>query len=90
MIQNNLQYLLKHPDISLEAPASNDYIEVNDAATGETLAWVKPMTVQGLKPQLTVRQSASCLEKQTALARADVLLAWYNLMLEHKKIWHRF
>lgn len=47
MIQNNLQYLLKHPDISLEAPASNDYIEVNDAATGETLAWVKPMTVQG-------------------------------------------
>lgn len=41
MIQNNLQYLLKHPDISLEAPASNDYIEVNDAATGETLAWVK-------------------------------------------------
>ncbi|WP_271649370.1 hypothetical protein, partial [Acinetobacter baumannii] len=23
MIQNNLQYLLKHPDISLEAPASN-------------------------------------------------------------------
>lgn len=63
MIQNNLQYLLKHPDISLEAPASNDYIEVNDAATGETLAWVKPMTVQELKPQLTVQQSASCLEK---------------------------
>ncbi len=31
MIQNNLQYLLKHPDIALEAPASNDYIEVNDA-----------------------------------------------------------
>lgn len=27
MIQNTLQYLLKHPDIALEAPASNDYIE---------------------------------------------------------------
>ena len=24
-------------------------------------------------------------KKQTALARADVLLAWYNLMLEHKE-----
>ena len=62
MIQNNLQYLLKHPDISLEAPASNDYIEVNDAATGETLAWVKPMTVQELKPQLTVQQKRTLLE----------------------------
>lgn len=67
MIQNNLQYLLKHPDISLEAPASNDYIEVKDAATGETLAWVKPMTVQELKPQLTVQQSAGCLEKANCL-----------------------
>lgn len=43
------------------------------------------MTVQGLKPQLTVRQKRKLLEKQTALARADVLLAWYNLMLEHKE-----
>ncbi|MDM9636826.1 NAD-dependent succinate-semialdehyde dehydrogenase [Acinetobacter nosocomialis] len=86
MIQNNLQYLLKHPDISLEAPASNDYIEVNDAATGETLAWVK--TYDGAGVEAAINRSAkaqAAWKKQTALARADVLLAWYNLMLEHKE-----
>ncbi|MFP0272727.1 NAD-dependent succinate-semialdehyde dehydrogenase [Acinetobacter baumannii] len=86
MIQNNLQYLLKHPDISLEAPASNDYIEVNDAATGETLAWVKTYDRAGV--EATINRSAKAQvawKKQTALARADVLLAWYNLMLEHKE-----
>ncbi|HEE6662065.1 NAD-dependent succinate-semialdehyde dehydrogenase [Acinetobacter baumannii] len=86
MIQNNLQYLLKHPDISLEAPASNDYIEVNDAATGETLAWVKTYNRAGV--EAAINRSAkvqAAWKKQTALARADVLLAWYNLMLEHKE-----
>ncbi|EXG11912.1 succinate-semialdehyde dehydrogenase family protein [Acinetobacter baumannii 14216] len=86
MIQNNLQYLLKHPDISLEAPASNDYIEVNDAATGETLAWVKTYDRAGV--EVAINRSAkaqAAWKKQTALARADVLLAWYNLMLEHKE-----
>ncbi|EMT2448282.1 NAD-dependent succinate-semialdehyde dehydrogenase [Acinetobacter baumannii] len=86
MIQNNLQYLLKHPDISLEAPASNDYIEVNDAATGETLAWVKTYDRAGV--EVAINRSAkaqAAWKKQTALARADVLLAWCNLMLEHKE-----
>ncbi|EMK0632579.1 NAD-dependent succinate-semialdehyde dehydrogenase [Acinetobacter baumannii] len=86
MIQNNLQYLLKHPDISLEAPASNDYIEVNDAATGETLAWVKTYDRAGV--EVAINRSAkaqAAWKKQTVLARADVLLAWYNLMLEHKE-----
>ncbi|MEQ1079012.1 NAD-dependent succinate-semialdehyde dehydrogenase [Acinetobacter seifertii] len=86
MIQNTLQYLLKHPDIELEAPASNDYIEVNDAATGETLAWVKTYDRAGV--EAAIKRSAkaqAAWKKQTALARADVLLAWYNLMLEHKE-----
>jgi len=86
MIQNTLQYLLKHPDIALEAPASNDYIEVNDAATGETLAWVK--TYDRARVEAAINRSAkaqAAWKKQTALARADVLLAWYNLMLEHKE-----
>ncbi|WP_322977067.1 NAD-dependent succinate-semialdehyde dehydrogenase [Acinetobacter pittii] len=86
MIQNTLQYLLKHPDISLEAPASNDYVEVNDAATGETLAWVKTYDRAGV--EVAINRSAkaqAAWKKQTALARADVLLAWYNLMLEHKE-----
>lgn len=86
MIQNNLQYLLKHPDISLEAPASNDYIEVNDAATGETLAWVKTYDRAGVEAAINRSAKAqSAWKKQTALARADVLLAWYNLMLDHKE-----
>lgn len=86
MIQNTLQYLLKHPDISLEAPASNDYIEVNDAATGETLAWVKTYDHAGVEAAINRSAKAQAAwKKQTALARADVLLAWYNLMLEHKE-----
>ncbi|HAV4198968.1 NAD-dependent succinate-semialdehyde dehydrogenase [Acinetobacter baumannii] len=86
MIQNNLQYLLKHPDISLEAPASNDYIEVNDGATGETLAWVKTYDRAGVEAAINRSAKAQAAwKKQTALARADVLLAWYNLMLEHKE-----
>ncbi|EXC94055.1 succinate-semialdehyde dehydrogenase family protein [Acinetobacter baumannii 1051830] len=86
MIQNNLQYLLKHPDISLEAPASNYYIEVNDAATGETLAWVKTYDRAGVEAAINRSAKAQAAwKKQTALARADVLLAWYNLMLEHKE-----
>lgn len=86
MIQNNLQYLLKHPDISLEAPASNDYIEVNDAATGETLAWVKTYDRAGVEAAINRSAKAQAAwKKQTALARADLLLAWYNLMLEHKE-----
>ncbi|WP_151747348.1 NAD-dependent succinate-semialdehyde dehydrogenase [Acinetobacter lactucae] len=86
MIQNTLQYLLKHPDISLEAPASNDYIEVNDAATGETLAWVKTYDRAGVEAAINRSAKAQATwKKQTALVRADVLLAWYNLMLEHKE-----
>ena len=86
MIQNNLQYLLKHPDISLEAPASNDYIEVNDGAPGETLAWVKTYDRAGVEAAINRSAKAQAAwKKQTALARADVLLAWYNLMLEHKE-----
>ncbi|MGK8802831.1 NAD-dependent succinate-semialdehyde dehydrogenase [Acinetobacter seifertii] len=86
MIQNTLQYLLKHPDIALEAPASNDYIEINDAATGETLAWVKTYDRAGVEAAINRSAKAQAAwKKQTALARADVLLAWYNLMLEHKE-----
>ncbi|RLZ10231.1 NAD-dependent succinate-semialdehyde dehydrogenase [Acinetobacter sp. 2JN-4] len=86
MIQDNLQYLLQHPDISFDAPASNNDIEVNDAATGETLAWVK--SYDRAEVEAAIDRSAkaqAAWKKQTALVRADVLLAWYNLMLEHKE-----
>ncbi|MHA3055341.1 NAD-dependent succinate-semialdehyde dehydrogenase [Acinetobacter sp. ANC 4633] len=86
MIQTNLQYLLKHPDIAFEAPASDDYIEVNDAATGETLAWVKTYDSAAVEAAILRSEKAQAAwKKQTVTARADVLWAWYNLMLTHKE-----
>ncbi len=86
MIQTNLQYLLKHPDITFEAPASDDYIEVNDAATGETLAWVKTYDSAAVEAAILRSEKAQAAwKKQTVTARADVLWAWYNLMLTHKE-----
>ncbi|WP_151777872.1 NAD-dependent succinate-semialdehyde dehydrogenase [Acinetobacter brisouii] len=86
MIQTNLQYLLKHPDITFEAPTSDDYIEVNDAATGETLAWVKTYDSAAVEAAILRSEKAQAAwKKQTVTARADVLWAWYNLMLAHKE-----
>ncbi|MCG2573490.1 NAD-dependent succinate-semialdehyde dehydrogenase [Acinetobacter sp. ME22] len=86
MIQANLQYLLKHADISFEAPASDDYIKVNDAATGETLAWVKTYDSAAVEAAILRSEKAQAAwKKQTVTARADVLWAWYNLMLAHKE-----
>lgn len=86
MIQDHLKYLLKHADIALEAPASGDYIQVNDAATGEALAWVKShdrAAVESAIARSAIAQAA--WKKQTALTRADVLWTWFNLILEHKE-----
>ncbi len=59
---------------------------MNDAATGETLAWVKTYDRAGVEAAINRSAKAQAAwKKQTALARADVLLAWYNLMLEHKE-----
>ncbi len=86
MIQNNLQYLLQHPDISFAAPAAHNDIEVKDAATSETLAWVKSYDRAGVEAAIQRSAQAQAVwKKQTALVRADVLLAWYQLMLEHKE-----
>ncbi|GAA5012023.1 NAD-dependent succinate-semialdehyde dehydrogenase [Acinetobacter puyangensis] len=86
MIQDHLKYLLQHADIALEAPASGDYIQVNDAATGEVLAWVKShdrAAVESAIARSAIAQAA--WKKQTALTRADVLWAWFNLIIEHKE-----
>ncbi|MGR0304603.1 NAD-dependent succinate-semialdehyde dehydrogenase [Acinetobacter beijerinckii] len=86
MIQNNLQYLLQHPDISFAAPAAHNDIEVKDAATNETLAWVKSYDRAGVEAAIQRSAQAQAVwKKQTALVRADVLLVWYQLMLEHKE-----
>lgn len=86
MIQESLQYLLKHPDISFTAPTSGAVIEVNDAAKGTPLAWVKSHDRSGV--EAAIQRSAQAQAKwktQTALQRADVLWAWFHLINEHKE-----
>ncbi|WP_130803994.1 NAD-dependent succinate-semialdehyde dehydrogenase [Acinetobacter ihumii] len=85
MIQENLQYLLQHPDISFVDP-SDHAIEVLDAATGKTLAWVK--SHDRVAVEAAIQRSAQAQRSwkaHTALHRADILLAWYQLMLKHKE-----
>lgn len=85
MIATKLQYLLKHPDISFDKQTS-DYLEVTDAATNETLAWVKKHDKVAVEKIIQRAEKAQVSWKnQTALARADILLAWYQSMIEHKK-----
>ncbi|ECE6725742.1 NAD-dependent succinate-semialdehyde dehydrogenase [Acinetobacter ursingii] len=86
MIQENLQYLLQHPDISFAAPESASAIEVTDAATGATLAWVKSYDRAAVDAAIQRSAQAQAVWKtQTALQRADILLSWYQLMLQHKE-----
>lgn len=85
MIATKLQYLLKHPDISFDKQTS-DYLEVTDAATNETLAWVKKHDKVAVEKIIQRAEKAQASWKnQTALARADILFAWYQSMIEHKK-----
>lgn len=86
MIQESLQYLLKHPDISFTAPTSGAVIEVNDAAKGTPLAWVKSYDRSGVEAAiLRSAQAQAKWKTQTALQRADVLWAWFHLINEHKE-----
>lgn len=85
MMQGDLHYLLKHPDITFEAPVSNEYIQVNDASTDETLAWVRKHDALAINAAIGRSEKAQQLwKKQTALVRADVLWAWYKLIIEHQ------
>ncbi|MEG0486855.1 MAG: NAD-dependent succinate-semialdehyde dehydrogenase [Acinetobacter sp.] len=86
MILDDLQYLLQHPDISFEAPTSpKGYVQVNDASTDEVLAWVKKHDAIAINAAIDRSEKAQQLwKKQTALVRADVLWAWYKLILEHQ------
>ena len=41
MLQAQYKDLLQHPDICFDVPENGGYIEVKDATTHDTLAWVK-------------------------------------------------
>ena len=86
MLQDHLKYLLQHPDICFEQPVNAGYIQVNDAATHETLAWVKSLDRQAVEQAIVRSQAAQEIWKaQTALQRADILWAWYDLILKNKE-----
>lgn len=86
MLQDHLKYLLQHADIHFEQPLNGGYIEVSDAATHVPLAWVKAYDRQAVEQAIIRSQAAQRMWKaKTALQRADVLWAWYNLILQNQE-----
>lgn len=86
MLQAQYRNLLQHPDISFDQPATGAYIEVRDAATHDTLAWVKSYDRAAVEQMIARSQQAQTSWKaKTALERADVLWAWFDLMQENKE-----
>lgn len=80
----NFQSLLHHPDLSFTRP-NQEAIEVKNPATHETLAYVRKSSQNEVDEKIT---KAAIAQKQwaakTALARADILLAWYQQIKMHK------
>ncbi|STQ85823.1 NAD-dependent succinate-semialdehyde dehydrogenase [Helicobacter muridarum] len=76
--------LLEHEFVSRQK--KDDFIAVNNPATGEDIAFVHDITQTQLediiqKSQVGFNQWSSLL----SLERANILLKWYELMLEHKQ-----
>ncbi|WP_436897178.1 NAD-dependent succinate-semialdehyde dehydrogenase [Acinetobacter gyllenbergii] len=86
MIDLNLQALLKHPDIRFDAAPTEHYFVVDDTATGQALAWVKASDQADVEAAITRSAVAQAQwQQQTALVRADILLAWYQLILQQRE-----
>lgn len=85
MIEQKFHYLLQHPDISFEQPRE-DAILVQDAATGAALAWVKKHNKAAVEAAILRSEQAQARFRQhSALQRADLLMAWYQLILQHQQ-----
>ena len=86
MIDLELQTLLKHPDIRFDAAPTEDYFVVDDAATGQALAWVKASDQAEVEAAIARSAIAQAQwQQQTALVRADILLAWHQLILQQRE-----
>lgn len=84
MIDQKFHYLLQHPDISFVAP-KGDSIEVRDAASGASLAWVKKHSRAAVEAAILRSERAqTAFKQQSALQRADLMMAWYQLILKHQ------
>lgn len=86
MLEAQYRDILQHPDIRFDQPDTADFIEVKDAATDDTLAWVKTHDRASVEQAIARSQKAQTAWKaQSALQRADVLWAWFDLMQAHKE-----
>lgn len=76
--------LLAHPDVSFSPLAQG--IEVNNPATGETLAYVRKTDKTALNALI---ERAAAAQKawaaKTALERADILWQWYGLIKSNQE-----
>lgn len=76
---------LIHKDISFTP--FEDCIEVTNKATNEAIAYVRKTSQEELEEIIQKAKIAQNLwAKQTALSRADILLKYYNLILENKDL----
>lgn len=76
--------LLQHKDISF-TPVDG-YIKVNNPATNEPIAYVRPTSKDELENIIKNSQKAQkTWAMKTALERSDILLGLYNLMKTHKE-----
>ncbi|KAF5302737.1 hypothetical protein FQR65_LT19070 [Abscondita terminalis] len=67
-------------------PKDGCYIEVKDAATHQSLAWVKAHNREAVEDVITRSQTAQTTWKaQTALQRADILWNWYKLIIDNQE-----
>ncbi|MEQ4530983.1 MAG: aldehyde dehydrogenase family protein, partial [Mixta sp.] len=85
MINAQSDALLDHPDVSL-TPQNDSWLAVTDAANGESLAWVKTHDANAVNAAIARSAAAQRQwQRQTAAARADVLLNWYQLILQRQE-----
>lgn len=76
--------LLEHPYVSKNQ--KDGFIPVLNPATNETLAFVYEIQEDELKNKIAQSEIAQKKwAKMLALERADILLKWYHLILEHKQ-----
>ncbi|CCF80412.1 succinate-semialdehyde dehydrogenase protein [Helicobacter bizzozeronii CCUG 35545] len=76
--------LLDHPFVSQQE--KEGFIPVTNPATGKTLAFVKDISQEELEGLIVQAHTAQKLwASKLALERANVLLKWYALVLEHQE-----
>ncbi|MDU6411548.1 MAG: NAD-dependent succinate-semialdehyde dehydrogenase [Yersiniaceae bacterium] len=75
--------LVRQPEANQPAPAG--FIEVTDPSRGTVLAWVKQQDAADVEAAIQrAAQAQQAWKAQTALARADTLLAWYQAILAER------